>query len=76
MMKTRPKNMRQTGHYFTAARMVAAALAAGKDGNLMLQARLLGRVGTKEKQRTLNQRQIRKTRRQRWAAGDRTAFAA
>jgi hypothetical protein len=77
MMKTRARNFKQSGHYMTAARLVHAAVEAGRQGNLMLQKRLLGKVGRDGgEQRSLNQRQKRKARRQRWAAGDRTAFAA
>lgn len=75
-MKTRAKNFRQSGHYFTPARMVAASMQAAAQGNLMLQQQLLGKVGRllQGGLTPLSQRQVRKARRQRWAAGDRRAF--
>lgn len=70
-MKTR--TTKHSGHYFTRARIVAAALTAPDPATAMA---LWARVEQPRSQvSTLNQRENRKQRRQLYAAGVSSAFA-
>jgi hypothetical protein len=70
-MKTR--TTKQSGHYFTRARIIAAALAAPDPATAMA---LWARVEQPRSQvPTFNQKKKRKQRRQLYAAGVSSAFA-
>lgn len=67
---------RKSGHYWTRARLAAAALAkiAAGEGVAAVTS-LWSRIEVRDQRPVYNQRQRRKQRRQLFAAGDRFAFA-
>lgn len=69
--------MKVSRFYWTNKRICRAAQEAEKAGNRAESMRLWALVPTTiaPKRSTANQRQRRKARRQRWANGDRAAFA-
>ena len=69
-------NTRKSGHYWTRARLAAAALAkiAAGEGVAAVTS-LWSRIEVRDQRPVYNQRQRRKQRRQLFAAGDRFAFA-
>jgi hypothetical protein len=72
-MKTTPKR-KISGHYWTRARLAAAALAKQAAGEGVAARGIWNRIDVQQTKPLLNQRQRRKLRRQRFAAGDRHAF--
>jgi hypothetical protein len=64
-----------SNHRYTAKRLVAMAAALIAQGKDFEAQSFLSRIGQKDTIPQRNQRQRRKARRQRWAAGDRFAFA-
>jgi hypothetical protein len=66
---------RKSGHYWTRARLAAAALAKMAAGEGVAATSLWSRVEVRDQRPVYNQRQRRKQRRQLFAAGDRFAFA-
>jgi hypothetical protein len=73
-MKATPKR-KVSNHYWTRARLAAAAIAKMAAGETIAATALWNRIDTRDTRPIYNQRQIRKQRRQRFAAGDRHAFA-
>ncbi len=78
---TPPTNMKTvtkrkvSGHYWTRARLAAAAIAKMQAGESIAAIELWNRIDTRDTRPMHNQRQKRKARRQLFAAGDRRAFA-
>lgn len=71
-----PKSpLRQSGHYWTRARIAAAALAKQAAGELTAAQHLWTRLEVRDHTPVYNQRQRRKNRRRAYAAGNRFAFA-
>lgn len=66
---------RKSGHYWTRARLAAAALAKQAAGEVVAATSLWSRIEVRDQRPVYNQRQRRKQRRQLFAAGDRFAFA-
>lgn len=71
------KKPRTSGHYWTRARLAAAALAKQAAGEVMAAQSLWTRLDVRDSLPSLSQRQVRKNRRRAYAAGRRhhQAFA-
>lgn len=63
-----------SGHYWTRAKRVAAALAIAREDPVKSNALLAGVGEYAPHRERLSQPQIRRQRRKAWAAGDRHAF--
>jgi hypothetical protein len=72
--KRTPLVKRASRHKMTRARIAAAALAKMAAGEAIAATALWSRIEIRETRPIYNQRQLRKQRRQRHAAGDRRAF--
>lgn len=73
--KRTPSFKRESLHKMTRASIAAAALSKMASGEMIAATALWSRIDTRDTRPIYNQRQKRKQRRQRFAAGDRRAFA-
>ncbi len=73
--KRNPIVKRASGHSMTRAKIAAAALDLQARGKILSAMQFWNHLEVQQAREPMNQRQRRKHRRQRWASGDRFAFA-